>query len=94
MSKSNFKLVSGAPTTYEAKGGSGNPTFRKFCGTCSCVMWNESPKFPDIVIVKAGVIDDGGFEKITPGSESFTSRKPTWVGQVEGAKQFHEAFQA
>lgn len=75
-------------------GGSGNPVQRKFCGTCSCVMWTEAATFPDIVVIKAGIMDDGAIGSVVPNTEGYTSRKPSWIGQVEGAKQFHEAYKA
>ena len=55
-------------------------------------MWTESALRPDLVIVKAGIMDDGLLGKFTPGSESFTSRKPGWVKEVEGAMQFQESY--
>jgi hypothetical protein len=56
-------------------------------------MWTEKAKLPDIVVIKAGIIDGGALSKFAPGSESFTSRKPAWVKEVEGACQFKEGFQ-
>jgi hypothetical protein len=56
-------------------------------------MWTESEAFPDIVVIKAGIIDDGGLAKYSPGSETFTSRKPEWMKTVDGAMQFEESFQ-
>jgi hypothetical protein len=55
-------------------------------------MWTETAMLPDIVVIKAGVMDDGALAKFTPGSESFTSRKPAWVKNVEGARQFEESY--
>jgi hypothetical protein len=55
-------------------------------------MWTEGASFPGIIVVKAGIIDDGGLAKVTPSSESFTCRKPGWVTPVDGAKQFEKAF--
>lgn len=92
--KSGFKIISGEPTTYEVKGGSGNTAFRKFCGICSSTMWTEGTIAPDLIIIKAGVMDNGGLAKFTPGAESFTSRKPGWVKNVDGAVQFEESFKA
>jgi len=57
-------------------------------------MWTESEAFPEIIVVKAGVIDDAAFGKFTPSVESFTSRKLGWQKEVEGAKQFVDAFHA
>ncbi|KAF2104994.1 hypothetical protein NA57DRAFT_71189 [Rhizodiscina lignyota] len=90
--RSAFKIVSGEPTTYKVTGGSGNPALRQFCGTCSSTMWTETSMRPDIIVIKVGVMDDGGLAKFTPGIETFTSRKPGWVKEVEGATQFEESF--
>jgi hypothetical protein len=57
-------------------------------------MWTESAIVPDLVIIKAGIIDDGGLAKFVPGVESFVSRKPGWVKSVEGARQCQESFEA
>ncbi|CAK7198493.1 hypothetical protein SEUCBS139899_001154 [Sporothrix eucalyptigena] len=90
----NFTITKGEPTTYEALGGSGTKAKRQFCNQCSCTMWTESPLFGAVVVVKAGVMDDGAFEKFKPASETFVSRKPAWVPCIDGAAQFAEAFQA
>jgi hypothetical protein len=37
-------------------------------------------------------MDDGRLAKFTPQSESFTSRKPDWVKEVEDAMQFEHAY--
>jgi hypothetical protein len=92
VAKSAFKIVSGEPTTYEVMGGSGHPAFRKFCGTCSSTILTESARRTDLVVIKAGIMDDGGLAKFTPTSESFTSRKPGWLKEVDGAMQFEESF--
>ena len=47
---------------------------------------------PDVVIIKTGIVDDGGLEKFTPVTETFLSRKPAWVKTLDGTKQFQEAF--
>jgi hypothetical protein len=92
--KPGFKVISGKSTTYEVKGGSGNPALCQFCGTCGSTMWTESAAFPDIIVVKAGILDNAALAKFPPGIEAFTSRKPAWVKEVENAKQFVEAFHA
>ena len=94
MPRSGFNLVSGEPKTWETAGGSGMPALRKFCGTCSSLLWIESAKFPEIVVVKVGVLDDGAIAKFVPTTEAFTSRKPGWLGCVEGAQQFEEMWHA
>jgi len=89
--KSAFTIVSGEPKVYEAKGGSGNPVFTNFCGNCSATMWTATPLRPDMVIIKAGILDGDALEKLAPKVEMFTSRKPSWLKSVDGAGQFEEA---
>lgn len=45
-----------------------------------------------MVVVKAGVLDGDGPDKLAPMAEVFTSRKPGWVKCVDGAMQFDKAF--
>jgi hypothetical protein len=90
--RTGFKILSGEATTFEVQGGSGNPAFRKFCGTCSSTMWTESSMLPDHVVIKAGIMDDGVMTKFSPSTESFTSRKPGWLKEVDDATQFMEAY--
>lgn len=90
--KSNFDIVSGEPKVYEVTGGSGNPAYAHFCGNCSSTMWTLSPLGPNMVVVKVGVLDGDGLEKLAPKAEVFTSRKPGWVKCVDGAIQFDYAF--
>jgi len=77
---------------YEVKGGSGNPAYVHFCGTCGSTMWTKSPLGPDMVVVKVGVLDGDVLEKFMPKVEVFTARKPGWIKSVDGAGQFDEAF--
>lgn len=56
------------------------------------MMWTEAARLPDIFVVKAGIMDDGVLEKFPPGNEQFTSRRPSWIKNIEGAAQLEEAF--
>jgi hypothetical protein len=90
--KSNFKIVAGEPKVYEKVGGSGNPVNKQFCGNCGCPMWTAPSATPNIIVIKAGILDDGALAKLAPAVETFTSRKPGWVKSVEGAAQVAESF--
>ena len=79
---------------YESKGGSGNPAFVNFCANCSSTMWTATPLRPDMIIIKAGILDGDVLEKLAPKVETFTSRKPSWVKSVNGAGQFEKGFPA
>jgi hypothetical protein len=54
-------------------------------------MWTETTTLSQIVVIKAGIIDDGGLAKFSPVAETFTSRKPGWLKEVDCATQFEEA---
>lgn len=45
-----------------------------------------------MVVIKAGILDDGALAKLGPAAETFISRKPGWVKSVEGAAQFAETY--
>ncbi|OBT41442.1 hypothetical protein VE00_08085 [Pseudogymnoascus sp. WSF 3629] len=90
--KSAFTIVSGEPKVYEAEGGSGNPAYVHFCGNCSSTMWTLTPLRTDMVVVKVGILDGDAMEKLAPKAETFTSRKPSWLGCVDGATQFENWY--
>ncbi|HTO42377.1 MAG TPA: GFA family protein, partial [Rhizomicrobium sp.] len=43
---------------YVDKGDSGNVVNRYFCGTCGSPIYSATPANPDVVVVKAGTLDD------------------------------------
>ncbi|KAL1746740.1 Mss4-like protein, partial [Schizophyllum fasciatum] len=51
-------LHSGTPRTYTTHGGSGQPITSFFCGACGTTLYRETPVFPGLTVVKAGVLDD------------------------------------
>jgi hypothetical protein len=94
FSESKFTVVSGEPKEFSGKGGSGNVATISFCGDCSSLMWVTSALRPEMVVVKAGVLDGDALEKLVPKGEMFTVRRPCWVKSVDGAGQFEQAFSA
>ena len=89
--KAGFK-VTGEPKVYEnTKTGSGQPVLH-FCGNCGVTLWTSSPRRPDVMIVKTGVLDEGAFARILPKAEAFTAQRPDWLKSVDGSTQFEGAF--
>lgn len=43
-------------------------------------------------MIKTGILDGDGFERIVPKVELFTGRRPKWVGKVDGAVQREEGW--
>lgn len=84
--------VSGEPKSFKLTGGSGSTAHVNFCGNCSSAMWTTVPARREMIVVKAGILDNGALERLAPRAEQFTSRKPSWVKSVDGAMQFEEGF--
>ena len=54
--------------------------------------------FPGIVVVRAGILDQGDGEEdpleiFKPKVEAFTSKRASWLKGVEGCVQFEEALE-
>ncbi|KAF7556504.1 hypothetical protein G7046_g6274 [Stylonectria norvegica] len=92
--KDDFAIILGETRVWEAEGGSGNPVYTNFCGNCSSTMFAKTPNRPDIVVVKVGILDGDAIERLTPMVETFTSRKPGWLKQVDGTIQHENGYPA
>ncbi len=77
--------VTGALTVYEDKGNSGEPVFRKFCGTCGSPIISEAPAAAaqGIAIIKAGTLDKT--DDVTPTVNYWTCAAPAWIVFPDGS---------
>jgi hypothetical protein len=57
-------------------------------------MWTDAPSMPEIIVIKVGVLDGDVLGKFKPVAETFTARRPEWMGCVEGAAQFEGTYGA
>lgn len=73
----NFKLVSGSPKPFTKTGDSGNELTRHFCPECGSPLFTSSPRHPDRIYVKAGVLDDPAV--IKPAYQSWVASSVTWA---------------
>jgi hypothetical protein len=78
--------VTGTMKTYNDRGDSGQPVFRKFCPECGSPILSEVALMPDMVIVKAGTLDDTS--SLQPAMHIFCASKQNWTAIPEGAKTF------
>jgi hypothetical protein len=68
--------INGAATVYERGADSGNTVRRGFCPRCGSPVWGESSGFPDVVVLRAGSLDDP--ERFRPGAVVYAANAPGW----------------
>ena len=56
--KSGLDLLKGEPRTYAVTLSDGRQKHGTFCGECGTRLWGEPPKFPQVVVVQPGTLDD------------------------------------
>lgn len=69
--------VTGTPADYVRKGGSGSAVRRRFCPTCGCHLFADTPAYPGVVVVRVGTLDDPS--SITPVANIWSSSAPSWA---------------
>lgn len=65
MPRANFKLTKGEPKRYADTAQSGRKLFRHFCGECGSPIYSYREATPEMVVVRAGTLDDSSGMKIT-----------------------------
>src|SRR6516162_4038706 len=55
--------VQGELNTYEYKGDSGKPIYRRFCPTCGSAVFDESGMAPGLLNLQVGTLDDPSWVK-------------------------------
>lgn len=86
--RTNFKVTSGTPKTWDAKGNSGKINKHFFCGTCGSGLYTELEVMPEMTCVKAGGLDGGAASlggKV--GVEFYTKDRVSYLQGIDGAKQ-------
>lgn len=85
--KASAVTQEGALTVYEDKDTfSGNAVLRKFCGICGSPIFSEPTDGKDMLIVKAGTLDDPS--AYVPGVSVWTSTAMPWVELAAGQYKF------
>lgn len=62
---SAFHITQGTPKRYSGVADSGRTLHRYFCGDCGSPIYSQRATTPDIVVVRAGTLDNAGDMKIT-----------------------------
>jgi hypothetical protein len=71
-------VVEGEMASYETIGTeSGKPRQRRFCAGCGSPIVTEISEMPDVVVIKAGTLDDRSW--LEPQLEVWSRSKQPWV---------------
>lgn len=74
---SDALVVRGTLVDYRSVADSGNVMHRRFCATCGTQVTSAGEARPDLVMVRAGTLDDP--EIARPATTIWTSSAPTWA---------------
>lgn len=81
--------TTGELTTYtDTDTDSGNPVYRRFCGTCGSPIFSDLAQGNGMTIVKVGTLDEPG--AFAPTVAVWTSTAWPWVEPPAGAKTFEK----
>ena len=69
--------ISGELKDYISVAVDGNKMHRKFCPNCGVHMFSEAEDRPNIIVVRAGTLDDS--EQVNIEGVIWTSSAPTWA---------------
>jgi hypothetical protein len=69
--------MQGTVKTFNDRGDSGKPVYRRFCPECGSPILSEANALPGVAIIKAGTLDDTSWLK--PGMEIFCDSAQPWV---------------
>lgn len=78
--------ITGTLTTYQDTGESGDPVYRRFCGTCGSPILSDLPSQQGMHFVKAGTLDD--VSGLDPKMHFWTASAQPWVRYTEDAVKF------
>lgn len=79
--------ISGTLASYEDKGESGFPVYRRFCARCGSPILSALGSSPGILAVKAGTLDDPGF--VSPSLQVWCDSRQPWLESLPGLPAFN-----
>lgn len=81
MPKTALHFTSGTPKLFLDDTDAGPKLRRQFCGDCGSPLTSEPTKHPEIIIVKAGTLDDrDAFSEL--GTELYYHRKDKYMEHI------------
>jgi hypothetical protein len=73
----DLRIISGVVKGYTSLADSGRKITREFCPICGSPLFTRAEKFPDLVFLKAGSLDEP--EVIKPSCQSWTKCAVSWA---------------
>lgn len=89
--KDRFRLLTGAATVYDhLSEGSGAVVHIHFCATCGTKLWLSFQRFPALVGIYAGTLDDPNAFDRSPARTHyiFTDQAADWTVLPQGARVY------
>lgn len=89
--RARFRILQGTPRVYDHRSeGSGNLVHIHFCEACGTKLWLEFQRWPDLVGVYAGTLDDpNGFDRSPARTHYiFTDQAADWTVMPAGARLY------
>lgn len=86
IEESEVALLSGCPSSFALKGGSGRPHEVFFCPDCATYVWSRYHGAPGSLFVRAGTLDNP--DQVAPRAHIFTASKQHWVPLPENTPSF------
>jgi hypothetical protein len=83
--RANFKLVKGDPKRYADTAQSGRKLMRHFCADCGAPIYSFREATPEMLVVRAGTLDDSLDVKIT--THIWTASARPWDQIDPGAER-------
>jgi len=68
--------LTGEASFYERPADSGSTVRRAFCPTCGAPVYGESSGFPDMLVLRAGSLDEP--DRFRPGARVYAADAPSW----------------
>lgn len=84
--KAAFEHLKGEVTPYNKPADSGRTVPMMSCAICGTKVWNEPQATPDILVIKAGTLDDMSWAQ--PVGNIWTDSKVPWVEVDESQVNF------
>ena len=81
--------ITGASKSYTSIADSGSVMQRSFCPDCGTPVFSEAEPRPELIIVRAGTLDDPELGK--PTATIWTSSAPSWACVDSALPQFERA---
>jgi hypothetical protein len=78
--------TTGSVSTYEGRGDTGNPTYRRFCPACGSPVAVEAAIMADVVMIPVGTLDDAS--SVTPAMQIYCDSAQSWAVLEGGIQRF------